>query len=343
MEFESVIRNRRSIRKFKPNQIETVVIEQLIECARLCQSAKNRQPWKFMVLKDDSKNNIADIMLGYFDQKKSNSYNNSSRSSANIIKQAPVLFLIFQDFDENWQIGDLLSIGAAIEHICLEAVNLGLGSVWIRDTVYTEDLIAQSVGYPELKLVSAIAIGIPAETPNARPRKSTTEIMLEKRLPAIIKTERCILNPINIDDFDAVLPLYTDDEHRTYLGGPILKEQALLKLKLFMNKSDELHLAVKLLDGTFIGLIEITKYHNQIDTEISYTFLKQFWGNGYAYETMKAVLHYCQNKLNLNHIVIETQTKNIRSNRLIEKLDGKLEQKLMRFNEEQNLYVIVFQ
>lgn len=99
-----------------------------------------------------------------------------------------------------------------------------------------------------------------------------------------------------------------------------------------MNKSDELHLAVKLLDGTFIGLIEITKYHNQIDTEISYTFLKQFWGNGYAYETMKAILHYCQNKLNLNHIVIETQTKNMRSNRLIEKLDGKLEQKLMRFN-----------
>lgn len=182
MEFESVIKNRRSIRKFKSEDIETAKIEQLIESARLCQSAKNRQPWKIMVLKNEEKNNIANIMLGYFDQKNIDTYNNRSRSSANIIKQAPLLFLIFQEFDENWLTGDLLSIGAAIEHICLEAVNLGLGSVWIRDTVYTEDKIAQAVGYPELQLVSAIAIGIPNEFPNARPRKSTSEIMLEKKI-----------------------------------------------------------------------------------------------------------------------------------------------------------------
>lgn len=182
MEFESVIKNRRSIRKFKSEDIETAKIEQLIESARLCQSAKNRQPWKIMVLKNEEKNNIANIMLGYFDQKNIDTYNNSSRSSANIIKQAPLLFLIFQEFDENWLTGDLLSIGAAIEHICLEAVNLGLGSVWIRDTVYTEDKIAQAVGYPELQLVSAIAVGIPNEFPNARPRKSTSEIMLEKKI-----------------------------------------------------------------------------------------------------------------------------------------------------------------
>lgn len=181
MEFESVVKNRRSIRKFISEDIEPAKIEMLIESARLCQSAKNRQPWKIMVLKNEDKNNIADIMLGYFEQKNIDNYNNSSCSSANIIKQAPVLFLIFQDFDANWLTGDLLSIGAAIEHICLEAVNLGLGSVWIRDTVYTEDKIAQSVGYPKLQLVSAIAIGIPAEAPNARPRKPISEILLEKK------------------------------------------------------------------------------------------------------------------------------------------------------------------
>lgn len=60
--------------------------------------------------------------------------------------------------------------------------------------------------------------------------------------------------------------------------------------------------------------------------EISYAFLKEYWGNGYAYETMKSTLNYCQNELKLKRILIETQSKNIRSNKLIQKLGGKLEQ-----------------
>lgn len=54
---------------------------------------------------------------------------------------------------------DLVSIGAMIEHICLEAGHLGLGSLWIRDTVYTEAKIAQAVGYPDLRLNIRHAIG----------------------------------------------------------------------------------------------------------------------------------------------------------------------------------------
>ncbi len=183
MEFEKVIKERKSIRKFESREVENEKLENIIECARLCQSAKNRQPWSFMILKDEAKNNIADIMLSLFEKNDINipGYMNSSKSSANVIKNAPVLILVFRENDENWLIGDLLSIGAAIEHICLEAVNLGLGSLWIRDTVYTEKEICKSVGYSDLQLVSAIAIGYSAESPSQRPRKSTSEILISKR------------------------------------------------------------------------------------------------------------------------------------------------------------------
>lgn len=43
MELEEVIRQRRSIRKFKSTPIEEAKLEKLIEAARLCPSAKNRQ------------------------------------------------------------------------------------------------------------------------------------------------------------------------------------------------------------------------------------------------------------------------------------------------------------
>lgn len=183
MEFEKVIKERKSIRKFTNQEIEDEKLENIIECARLCQSAKNRQPWSFMILKDESKNKIADIMLSLFEKNNINipGYMNSSKSSANVIKNAAILILVFRENDENWLIGDLLSIGAAIEHICLEAVNLGLGSLWIRDTVYTEKEICESVGYKDLQLVSSIAIGYPAESPSQRPRKSTSEILISEK------------------------------------------------------------------------------------------------------------------------------------------------------------------
>lgn len=63
MELNMVVKNRRSIRKYKNIDIPNEVIEDLINSARLAPSAKNRQPWKFMIVKDKTKNEIADIML----------------------------------------------------------------------------------------------------------------------------------------------------------------------------------------------------------------------------------------------------------------------------------------
>lgn len=183
MEFEKVVEDRRSIRKFQTRKVEKEKICKLIEMARLCQSAKNRQPWKFLILENREKNQVADIMLDLFGKKDYEllGYINSSRSSAEIIKNASILILAFMEKEDDWLTGDLLSIGAAIEHICLEAVNLGLGTVWIRDTVYTEEEIGKQVGYPDFQLISAIAVGYPDESPKPRSRKQIEEIILKEK------------------------------------------------------------------------------------------------------------------------------------------------------------------
>lgn len=180
MELEEVIAQRRSIREFETKPVEKVKLEKLIEAARLCQSAKNRQPWQFMILEDGRKDQVAEIMLQLFESHDEElpGYVNSSRHTAQIIQNAPVLMLVFREPDELWIPGDLLSIGAAIEHVCLEAVNLGLGALWIRDTEYTEKEICAYVGYPQLQLVSAIALGYPAEQPAPRPRKTPEALLL---------------------------------------------------------------------------------------------------------------------------------------------------------------------
>lgn len=68
-------------------------------------------------------------------------------------------------------------MGAAIEHICLRATDLGLGSLWIRDTVFTQKEIAKLVHHESMELICAISIGYPAIQPEQRPRKDLAEML----------------------------------------------------------------------------------------------------------------------------------------------------------------------
>lgn len=176
MELKEVIENRRSIRKFKNIDISKEIIENLIDCARLAPSTKNRQPWQFVIVKDKIKNQIADIML---DNIKENLdvYKSSVKETAMIIKEAPILILVLKQYDINWATGDTLSIGAAIEHICLRATDLGLGSLWIRDTNSVREEIVQLIKHEDMELISSIAIGYPNESPRQRPRKKLNEVL----------------------------------------------------------------------------------------------------------------------------------------------------------------------
>lgn len=179
MELNEVIVKRKSIRKYTNEEISKEVIESIIDSARLAPSAKNRQPWNFVVVQNTIKNKIADMMI-----KKENELlqttdrkGSSVINTAKIIKEAPVLILVLKEYDENWIIGDCLSIGAAIEHICLKATDLGLGSLWIADTVYVQKDIVKLVGHENMQVISAISIGYSDQEPNRRPRKELEDIL----------------------------------------------------------------------------------------------------------------------------------------------------------------------
>ena len=183
MNLDQVINKRKSIREYLDKDVPDELIEKLINIARLAPSAKNRQPWRFIVVKDEIKNKIADIMLKQLQESKisleKKIYNkkNSVKATALIIKQAPVLILVFRNKDDNWIVGDTLSIGASVEHICLKAVDLGLGSLWIRDIVYTKEEIAYMVGKDNMELICAVSIGYTDDNSKVKKKKDLKEIM----------------------------------------------------------------------------------------------------------------------------------------------------------------------
>ena len=174
MEFSEVVLQRRSIRRFKDKKIPYSNILSLLDCARLCQSANNRQPWIFKIAEGAEKEKIHGMLLKRAEQ----TDNFPAKESAKIIENASALILIFKKKDNENLVSDLLSIGAAMEHICLRAVDLGLGSVCIGDLRIICEGICKSYLFEDTELVISIAIGYPNEFPQPRKRKSLEDILI---------------------------------------------------------------------------------------------------------------------------------------------------------------------
>lgn len=183
METRKSIEDRRSIRGFKNSDVKEELIMDILDCGRLAPSAKNRQPWYFVVVKNQLKNDIADMMIKYTEEndqeeeRKLLKCPSSVKATAKVMKEAPILILVFKEKDANWTTGDTLSIGACIENMILRATDLGLGSLWIRDIVYVAEEAAKLVNHEELELNSAISIGYSNQNPNSRPRKQLKSIV----------------------------------------------------------------------------------------------------------------------------------------------------------------------
>lgn len=181
MELKEALEQRRSIRKFSNRKVDKEVIQDIIYYGTLAPSAKNKQPWYFVVVNDEIRNKIADCMIDYDKLTSDNSdvygFKSSVLATAKVIKQSPTLILILRQKDHNWIVGDNLSIGACIENMSLRAVDLGLGSLWIRDTVYVDDKIIELLGEKDKELNSAFVIGYQKEYPNPRKRKELSRIL----------------------------------------------------------------------------------------------------------------------------------------------------------------------
>lgn len=171
MEYIDVIKARRSIRKYTDELVSDQLVMHILETAILAPSAKNRQPWYFKKLE---KNEIIKISELLFKRRKKEDI--SIEMTAKIISEINCLILVCTENDAE-NINDILSLGACIEHICLTATDVGLGSLWIGHILKVEDEIKKLLNLDK-KIVAAVALGYPNQFPNPRPRKSLEEVLL---------------------------------------------------------------------------------------------------------------------------------------------------------------------
>jgi nitroreductase len=157
----NAIKNRRTIRKFKPNPIDEEKLQMILEAGRWAPSFSNLQPWKFIVTKDQNLKNELDKA--------------SKESVLHLgINEAPLVILVCVDR----RIDPLHAIeagAAATQNIALAGHSLGLGVGWIGVWgTEAETAIQKLFQLPETtRVVSLLPIGYPAESPqgNRKPLK----------------------------------------------------------------------------------------------------------------------------------------------------------------------------
>lgn len=175
MELKTVIENRRSIRKFTEEEVSDEILLDVIKQATLAPSGHNRQPWQFQIIKGETKDKLADMLI----DKMKDVPGNTSVHTANVMKEANALIAVYLSEDSSYDnVIDVLSIGGAIENMLLTITDYNLGAVWIANTLHIREEMKEIVG--NRNMISCVAVGYKAQDPHARPRKDINEVVLDK-------------------------------------------------------------------------------------------------------------------------------------------------------------------
>ncbi len=169
------IRKRRSIRSFEDKDVEEEKLKKILEAGRLAPSASNRQEWRYIVVRNkDMREKLA-----------------HAACNQSFVAQAPIVIVCCAETDEHvMRCGQKcypIDLAISIDHMTLEAVELGLGTCWIG--AFYEDEVKRLLNIPErIKVVNLLPLGYPSYEPSFTSRKSLEEIThyeeWEKRTPS---------------------------------------------------------------------------------------------------------------------------------------------------------------
>ena len=171
MDFERLILTRQSDRRYMPDPVSREDVLKCLEAARMSPSACNSQPWKFIVVDDKAKlAEMADAAEGLGMNK--------------FTRGVPVMVaVVLKKMNATARLGSLLKhkdysmldLGMAVEHFCLQAADLGLGTCimgW-----FDEKRIARLLGVPRGKRIPLIiSLGYPENPTRRKVRKPVEEM-----------------------------------------------------------------------------------------------------------------------------------------------------------------------
>jgi nitroreductase len=210
MDFEEVVKSRRSIRKFRDEEVPTQLILKAIDIAVWAPSSGNTQPWKFFVVKDrktidamaDAVQSKADVLTGWPEAAEFGDSVAGYRGGAASFRAAPAIIAIAVGGYGNLadkiaaKRGDADPVAREVAanraginnraqnaasvtaHLLLALHSVGLGGCWMAGAMVARQELQRLLSVPEeMELFTIVPIGFPAESPAPGPRKPQEEVV----------------------------------------------------------------------------------------------------------------------------------------------------------------------
>ncbi len=163
MDVFECVRGRMTIREFEPDPVPEPTVRKLLQAGRWAPSSRNRQPWRFVVVRDkDTLRRLAGIA-----------------PSGRFIADAPMaIAIVMEDADS-----PDLDAGRALQQMELVAWSEGLGTCFVGlPTEEQKRRVKDLLGIPEpMDLITVLPFGYRARTPRGKRRRPLSEIAHDGR------------------------------------------------------------------------------------------------------------------------------------------------------------------
>ncbi|HAP42840.1 MAG: hypothetical protein A2087_10970 [Spirochaetes bacterium GWD1_61_31] len=151
------------------------------------------------------------------------------------------------------------------------------------------------------------------------------------------------LRPVQAADYQLVQSLWQDPAVRACLGGPATEARVRCAFAAMLQPAPgTLYRVISLADAAgasqALGLISIDDYQAAGQKELSYQLLPAWWGRGIAAAAALAMVALARDGLGLTELYAETQSRNTRSVRMLERLGMAEIDRLERYGQLQSVF-----
>jgi len=195
--FEHLLRNRRSVRRFREEPVDNAIIERVLEAGLWAPSPHGTQPWRFVLITQrENRERLADAMAASWrhnlemDNEPAEVIEGRLAGSRRRLLEAPVLLIVclstgdadrYPDPDRaraEWTMA-VQSLGACVENMLLAAYASGIDAGWMCAPLFCPEIVVETLDLdPSLTPHGLIAMGHAAADPKRRSRRSLDTLVV---------------------------------------------------------------------------------------------------------------------------------------------------------------------
>lgn len=183
MDTVDAIKQRTSVRRYRPEPVARETIELLLECAVRAPNHKLTEPWRFAVLTGEAKAKLAEIRGAHRLKRYDDPASAAARAAMEKVRRETletpsiIVMMAHVHADEVIREEDYAAVMMATANLMTAAQSLGLGTYLKTGGIMRDPALGELIGLPDgYRVVAVLSLGYPAATEAPRRRRPAGDL-----------------------------------------------------------------------------------------------------------------------------------------------------------------------